>query len=58
MALAPSLIERLDWSADRLAMHRVELKRDDGPAKLKRFVALADADSHHTGRPALSPTRA
>lgn len=32
------------------------LKRDDGPAKLKRFAPLANEDSHPTGRHTLAAT--
>jgi phenylacetate-coenzyme A ligase PaaK-like adenylate-forming protein len=33
-----------------------QLKRNDGPAKLKRFVPLANEDSHPTGRHTLAAT--
>jgi hypothetical protein len=34
-----------------------QLRRNDGPAKLKRFVPLVNADPHHTGKQALSAAR-
>ena len=55
LALAPLLVEQLDWPADRLAAHRTRqlrerpqvtveiadrLERPGGPAKLKRFIPL------------------
>jgi hypothetical protein len=42
----------------KITLETVEqLKRNDGPAKLKRFVPLANQDSHPTGGHTLAATR-
>jgi phenylacetate-coenzyme A ligase PaaK-like adenylate-forming protein len=42
----------------KITLETVEqLRRNDGPAKLKRFVPLANEDSHPTGGHALAATR-
>lgn len=51
MALAPHLIERLGWSADRLAVHRAERLRE-----LVR-VAIGRSPWHHKRLAGLNPER-